>query len=163
MIYKVLTVIQRTGLYTTAILEFQAFPTENKDWAEFKNHFTEAYMVHLQSGQSGGNTYHGAANTYENVDNDSITTLHNTLANLTNASNANTNELDKNISSMAHEMTDLRTTVGQQAQQIANISATPTVANPAWSAPPTWAATPLVPTNIYLNPGATNPYTPPPK
>ena len=58
-------------------------------------------------------------------------------------------------------MTALHTTVGQQAQQLANISTTPTVANPAWSAPPTWEAPPPVPTNIYLNPGSTNPYTPP--
>ena len=100
-------------------------------------HFTEAYMVHLQSGQSGGNTYHGAANAYENDDNDSITTLHNTLANLTNASNANTSGLNKKISSMAQEMTALRTTVGQQAQQLANMATTPTVENQAWSTPPT--------------------------
>ena len=33
MIYKALTAIQRTGLYPTAILEYQAFPTENKNWA----------------------------------------------------------------------------------------------------------------------------------
>ena len=160
MIDKALTAIQRTGLYPTAILEYQAFATENKNWAEFKTHFAEAYMVRLQSGQSGGNPYHGATNSYENDDNDSINTLHNTLANLTHESNANTNELNKNISSMAHEMTALRTTVGQHAQQLANIATTPTVANPEWSAPPTWAAPPSVPTNIYLNPGATNPYTP---
>ena len=119
-------------------------------------------MVCLQSGKSGGNPDHGAANAYKNDDNDSITTLHNTLANLTYASNANTNELNKKISSMAHEMTPLRTTVGQKAQQLANITTTPTVCNPAWSAPPTWAESLPVPTNIYLNPGATNPYTPPP-
>ena len=117
-------------------------------------------MVRLQSGKSAGNPYHGAANVYKDV-NDSITTLHNTLANLTHASNANTSELNKKISSMAQEMTALRTTVGQQAQQLANMATTPTVANPAWSAPPTWAAPPPVPTNIYLNPGATAPYTPP--
>ena len=62
---------------------------------------------------------------------------------------------------MAHEMTALRTTVGQQYQQLANIATTPMVDNPAWSAPPTWAAPQPVPTNIYLNPGAKNPYTPP--
>ena len=62
---------------------------------------------------------------------------------------------------MAQDMTALRTMVGQHAQQIANIATTSTVANPAWSAPPTWAPPPPVPTNIYLNPGATNPYTPP--
>ena len=48
IIDKALTAIQRTGLYPTAILEYQAFPTENKNWAEFKNHFAEAYMVCLQ-------------------------------------------------------------------------------------------------------------------
>ena len=63
-------------------------------------------MVRLQSGQSGGNPYHGAANVYEE-DKDSITTLHKTLANLTHAYNANTSELNKKISSMAQEMTDL--------------------------------------------------------
>ena len=47
MIDKVLTEIQRTGLYPTAILEYQAFATENKNWAEFKTHFAEAYMVRL--------------------------------------------------------------------------------------------------------------------
>ena len=95
MIDKALTAIQYTGLYPTAILEYQAFPTENKNWAEFKNNFAEAYMIRLQSGQSGGDPYHGAVNSYENYDNDSITTLHNTLANLTHASNANTTELNK--------------------------------------------------------------------
>ena len=52
-------------------------------------------MIRLQSGQSGGNTYHGAVNVYENYDNDIITTLHNTLANLTYAPNANTTKLNK--------------------------------------------------------------------
>ena len=118
-------------------------------------------MVRLQSGQTGGNPYHGAANAYYNGDNYSITTLHNTLANLTHAPNANTYELNKKISSMAQEMTVLRITVGQQTQQLANIATTPKVANPALSAPSTWAVPPPVPTNIHLNPGATNPYTPP--
>ena len=62
---------------------------------------------------------------------------------------------------MAHEMTALNTKLGQHAQQLANIATTPTVDNPEWSAPPTWVAPPPVPTNIYLNSGATNPYTPP--
>ena len=88
MIDKVLTAIQRTGLYPTAILEYQAFATKNKNWVEFKTHFAEVYMVRLQFVQSGGNPYHGAANVYKD-DNNSITTLHKKLANLTHASNAN--------------------------------------------------------------------------
>ena len=62
---------------------------------------------------------------------------------------------------MAQEMTAIRTTVGQQAQQLANMATTPAVANPEWSAQPTWAAPPPVPTNICLNPGSKTPYTPP--
>ena len=105
-------------------------------------------MVRLQSGQSGSNPYHGAVNAYKNDENDSITMLHKTLANLTHASNANKNELNKTISSMAHEMTALRTTIEQQAQQLENIGTTPTVDNPEWSAPPTWEAPPPVQTII---------------
>ena len=60
---------------------------------------------------------------------------------------------------MAHEMTALRTTLGQQSQQLANIANITTVSNQAWIDPPTWEAPPPVPTNICLNPGATNPYT----
>ena len=41
MIDKALTAIQRTVLYPTAILEYQAFPTKNKNWAEFKNYFVK--------------------------------------------------------------------------------------------------------------------------
>ena len=52
-------------------------------------------MICLQSGQSGVIPYHGAANSYENDDNYSITRLHNTLANLAHASNANTTKLNK--------------------------------------------------------------------
>ena len=40
IIDKALTAIQCMGLYPTAILEYQAFPTK-KNWAEFKNHFAE--------------------------------------------------------------------------------------------------------------------------
>ena len=87
---KALTAIQRKGLYSTTILKYKYSPTENKNWAEFKNHFAEAYMIRLQSGQCGGNPYHGAFNAYENDDNNSITTLHNNLDNLTHASSANT-------------------------------------------------------------------------
>ena len=97
MIDKALTAMQHTWLYPTNILEYQAFPTENKNWAEFKNHFAEAYIIRLQSGKSWGNPYHGAANAYENNDNDIITTLQSTLYNLTHASNANTNELNKDV------------------------------------------------------------------
>ena len=87
-------------------------------------------MVRLQSVKIGVNPYHGAANVYED-ENGSITTLHNTLANLTHAYNANTSEFNKKISNMEQEMTALRTTVGQQAQQLANMATTPTVANSA--------------------------------
>ena len=92
-------------------------------------------MIRLQSGQSGGNPYQDTANAYENNDNGSITTLHNTLSNLNHASNANTTKLNKTKSSMASEMTALRTTLGQPAQQLANISTTPTVTNPEWGYP----------------------------
>ena len=164
MIDKALTAIQRTGLYPIAIVEYQGFTQENKNREEFKSHFAEAYMIRLQSGQSYGNPYHGATNAYEADNNDSITTLHNTIANLTHAANANTTDLNAKITNMVSEMHALRTTVAQQAHQLANIATTPTVATPEGGIPPTWAAPPSVPTNIYLNPtnGTTTTHVPPP-
>ena len=53
MIDNALTAIHRTGLYPTAILEYQAFATKNKNWAEFKTHFAEEYMVRPNLGKVG--------------------------------------------------------------------------------------------------------------
>ena len=55
MVDKALTAIQTTGLFPTAILEWNGFMNAHQTWPEFKSHFQEAYEVQLQSGGFNGN------------------------------------------------------------------------------------------------------------
>ena len=48
MIDKGITAIKRTGLYSTALVKWQAFELADQSWSEFKAHFAEAYEVRLQ-------------------------------------------------------------------------------------------------------------------
>ena len=70
MINKVLMAVQTTGLYSIAVLEWNGFDEANQIWSEFKSHFLEAYDIRLQSGAETANVYHGAANVYDNEDDD---------------------------------------------------------------------------------------------
>ena len=94
MIDKAKTAIQTTGLFPTAVLEWNGFMPGNQSWPEFKSHFQDAYEVYLHSG--GGNVnnpYHGAANAIGGDDdieeiNKSLTEIH--LAHNANAEATNT-------------------------------------------------------------------------
>jgi hypothetical protein len=43
IIDKAIVAIQRTGLYSTALLEWEGFDAVKKTWYELKMHFEEAY------------------------------------------------------------------------------------------------------------------------
>ena len=45
LIDKVVTGVQLTGLYPTALLEWNGFDDDNQTWPELKPHFTEAYNL----------------------------------------------------------------------------------------------------------------------
>ena len=47
MIDKALMAFQSTGLYATAVIEWNGFDANNQTWAKFKAHFSEAYDVRL--------------------------------------------------------------------------------------------------------------------
>ena len=51
LIDKAIMAIQRTGLYETALLEWQGFDEVNKTWQQLKLHFEEAYEIRLASGR----------------------------------------------------------------------------------------------------------------
>ena len=90
MIDKAVTAIQTTGLFPTAILEWNGFLAGNQTWPEFKSHFQDAYEIHLQSGgMNGNNPYHGAANMFNEGD-DSIEEINESITNIHLAHNANT-------------------------------------------------------------------------
>ena len=64
MVEKALIAVQLTGLYATAILEWNVVDVMNQTCTKFKMHFTEAYdlRIHLGAGTAGTMGYHGANN-----------------------------------------------------------------------------------------------------
>ena len=54
MIDKAKSAVQRTGLYSTAMFEWNNFDEEQNTWAIFKVHFIEAYDNRIHTG--GGTT-----------------------------------------------------------------------------------------------------------
>ena len=90
MVDKAVTAIQTTGLFPTAILEWNGFMDARQTWPEFQSHFQEAYELQLQSGGfNGNNPYHKAANAFTDGD-DSIDEINEPITNIHRAHNANT-------------------------------------------------------------------------
>ena len=50
MVDKAITAIIETGLYQTAILEWNGFAEADKTWPQLRVHFTEAYDLLQRSG-----------------------------------------------------------------------------------------------------------------
>ena len=64
LITRAIMGIQLTGLYSQALIDWQALPTASHTWDTLKTHFTAAYVARIQSGQGtmAANGYHIAAN-----------------------------------------------------------------------------------------------------
>lgn len=116
MIDKAVTSVQLTGLYPTALLEWNGFTEENKTWPGLKTHFTEAYDLLLTTG--GGTTgaagYQGANHTTED-DDDSITSITASITNMHIANNANAQAINDNMSTITAETRELRAMINQLA------------------------------------------------
>ena len=60
------TQVKRTGLYPTAVVEWEGFSAVNKSWPEWKEHFIEAYELKEASGIAAAQAgYHGADNAHD--------------------------------------------------------------------------------------------------
>ena len=109
LIDKAITSVQLTGLYPTALLEWNAFDVPNQTWPMLKAHFTEAYDLLLTTG--GGTAaqagYHGANNTCDD-DDDSLASINTSITNMQLANNANAQVLNDNVSAITAETRDLR-------------------------------------------------------
>ena len=69
LIDRALDNVKQTGLYMTAIQDWNALPQQEKTWNKFKEVFIEAYELRLDSGPTAGAAgYHGAANTMSDED-----------------------------------------------------------------------------------------------
>ena len=116
LVDKAVTSVQLTGLYPTALLEWNGFAEDNKTWPEMKSHFTEAYDLLLTTGggTAGAAGYHGANYTADN-DDDSMTSITASITNMHIANNANAQAINDNMSTITAETRELRALVNQLA------------------------------------------------
>ena len=120
--------VKRTGLYSRAVVEWEAFPEVNKTWPEWKEHFIEAYEAREASGvTSGGAGYHGASNVY-----DDEVTLDESLAQIHVANNAAMQGVQSNLSTITDETRELRAALVATQQQLANLMAGNSAASTGW-------------------------------
>ena len=132
--------VKKTGLFITAVVEWNGFNDLNKSWNEFKAHFTEAYEARLDSGPTAATAgYHGAANALANDDDDdSLGSIAGSLAQMQMANNANAKIIHDSISGISTGTTELRQALLATQQQVAALARainTPGTI-PAWSPPP---------------------------
>ena len=82
MISKGITAIEVTGIFNTALLEWNGMDPVDQDWATLKHHFGEAYDIYITTGNVGNNPYVGHANNAEIIDeedDDSVLTITNVV------------------------------------------------------------------------------------
>ena len=181
MIDKALIAIQLTGPCEIATREWAGFGANQKTWHQLNANFTEAYDRRLSSGAGTAimADYHRAANV---VDDDSLGSITQIIANMQMANNVNVQVLNKNISTIIAETRDLYSTLAAAQQQIAallvsqRMAAPPTpvtvyipIPTPAYipAPPPAYATPPLVvyataavPTYVPAPPAAVPTYIP---
>ena len=115
LIDKAIIAIQHTALYERALLEWQDFAEANKTWEQLRLHFEEAYDIRLASGQ-GTAANHGYVNNAEAEDDDSLSTIQESLASIHLANNANYQSLQDHLQAARSETATLRAEL-QAAQQ----------------------------------------------
>ena len=125
MIYKAKTAVMRTGLYPTAMLEWNNFLPANQTWPELKLHFTEAYDLRIRTGgggTTGANGYHAGFNAYDD-DDDSLASIqasiHNQMQSLQLANNATSQATNDSISALTAETRQLSAALLATQQQLA--------------------------------------------
>jgi hypothetical protein len=149
MINRAIMAIQLTGLYSQALIDWNAMAPAARTWDALKSHFTTAYIVRITSGTgtTASNGYHGAANAVDNDDtlNNIESTLNHELSNLHLANNANH---QSTLASIA----ELRAALATTQQQLAMFTAAaPATVPPTAPYVPIAATTPTAPPTYQRN------------
>ena len=150
LIDKAIIAIQRTALYERALLEWQDFEDANKTWEQLRLHFEEAYDTRLASGQ-GTAANHGYVNNAEAEDDDSLSTIQESLQSIHLANNANYQSLQDHLQAARAETATLRAELQAAQQNFANLTQAaaraPTISAPPapYAPPPPAYAPPQVP------------------
>ena len=151
VIDKAITAITETGLYHTALLEWNGFDPANQTWPELKSHFTEAYDLLQRSGAgtSAAHGYHQGNWVQEADDDNSVGSIRSSLTNIHQAHNANTVAINDNLSAITTESALQQKAIEALQQQVALLTVNPPpVPTPApYSAPSAYHTPPAAPTH----------------
>ena len=165
MLDKAKSAVQRTGLYATAMLEWDAILEANATWPEFKIHFAEAYDSRIRTGtgttSDGG--YHGAFNTGEEYpNNDSLASIQasmqQSMTQMHLSNNASTQATNDSVAALTAETRQLSAALRETQQQLAMMTQAHPAANgwPTIPAPPIPAYIPAVAPPAYGAPPPTH-------
>ena len=151
MVGKALTSVETCGLFQMALLEWNGFAPGNRNWAEFKVHFSEAYQIPITAG--GGVQMHGLplAGNMEDIqdnqadgDDSSIMTMVEQMNQIQMQSTATHQALFGQIADLKGALDTVVSTLGNSQP---NFGMPPPPAPAAMYAPPA----PTVPTQIGYN------------
>jgi hypothetical protein len=105
------------------MLEWTGFEEADKTWQQLKLHFEEAYELCLAAGQ-GTSAFHGYVNSAEGAvdDDNSITTIQESLNSIHMANNANYANLQEHLQAARAETAALRAELATAQQSMANFT-----------------------------------------
>ena len=135
MVDKAITAIIETGLYQTAIREWNSFDEGNKTWPQLRVHFTEAYDLLQRSGADTvrDHGYHHGNNAIDEED-DSLGSI---ITSMHQAHNANATAMNENISVITAESARQKEIIATLQQQVALLSVNPPAPIAQMTYPPT--------------------------
>ena len=135
MVDKAITAVMETGLYQTAILEWNNFDEANRTWPQLRVHFTEAYDLLQRSGAGTARDhgYHHGNNAIDE-DDDSLGSI---MASMHQAHNANATAMNENISVITAESARQKEIIAALQQQVALLSINPPAPIAQLAHPPT--------------------------
>ena len=123
LIDKAKSAVQRTGLYSTAMLEWNAFEPAQHDWQTFKQHFAEAYdnKIRTGAGTTTDGNYHGMYSAEEqgDDDDDSLASIIQSVNHMQLANNTQAQATADSISALTAETRTLHAALVATQQQLA--------------------------------------------
>ena len=146
MIGKAITSMEQCGLFPTALLEWNGFDPTNKDWANLKAHFSEAYRLCITSGPAGRKLLSGVvANaqtlTEKGEEDDDLTIITNALGEVTMANNAATETMREQLATLNQEVASMRAALATNTQGTVTSGQTSSVMPTSYNPPPPAPAT----------------------
>ena len=141
MIQKAITSVEQSGLFPTALLEWNGFQPPNNDWANLRSHFGEAYQLLITSGPQGRKLMSGFIGNTQGItdqdgEDDDLTIITNALGEVTLSNNAAAQVVSEQMASLNREMAAMRAAFAANAQGTAPTGVSTTGSLSTMGSPP---------------------------